>query len=90
MTDERPDDPVQEKQIHDETEAIVAPFAGVYPPPMLDELRRLVRLSLRADPYAQKLLKAVRPRGVPTESGKEDLRAFADPEPARKASGGGA
>jgi hypothetical protein len=87
MTTEQPDDPVQAKQIHDEVEAAVAPFAAVYPPAMLDELRRLMRISMRADPYAQALLKAVRPRAALQESDKVDLRAFEEPD--EKAGAGG-
>jgi hypothetical protein len=87
MIDEQPDDPVLDKQIHDEAEAIVALFAAVYPPPLLDELRRVVRLGLRGDPYARDLLNAVRPRATPQETNKVDLRAFADD--GKKAGAGG-
>jgi hypothetical protein len=38
-----------------------------------------MRVALRTDPYAQQLLKALRPRAVPQESDKVDLRAFSEP-----------
>ncbi|MFN7135751.1 MAG: hypothetical protein ACK4N5_27005 [Myxococcales bacterium] len=79
MSDEAADDPVMEAQIEAEVEAAVAPYARVHPPELLDEMRRLMRLALRTDPHAQQLLKALRPRAVPQESDKVDLRAFAEP-----------
>lgn len=79
MTDEEPD-PVMEAQIDARVEAAVAPYARVYPPELLDEMRHLLRLALRTDPYAQELLKALRPRAVPQESDKVDLRTFARPQ----------
>jgi hypothetical protein len=78
MTDEEPD-PVLEAQIDAEVETCVTPYARVYPPELLDEMRRLMRIALRTDPHAQELLKALRPRAVPEESDKVDLRSFAGP-----------
>lgn len=79
-TDQELDDPVTEAQLDAEVETTVAPYVRVYPPAMLEELRRLMRVALRTDPYAQQLLKALRPRSVPQESDKVDLRAFAVPQ----------
>lgn len=79
MTDEEPD-PVMEALIDARVEAAVAPYARVYPPVLLDEMRNLLRLALRTDPHAQDLLKAIRPRAVPQESDKVDMRAFAEPQ----------
>jgi hypothetical protein len=87
MTDEEPD-PIMEAQINAEVETTVAPYARVYPPEMLDEMRHLLRLALRTDPYAQELLKALRPRAVPQESDKVDLRAFAEPPQKKDGTGG--
>lgn len=83
MTDEE-HDPVMEAQIDAEVETAVAPYARVLPPALLDEMRRLMRVALRTDPHAQELLKAVRPRAVPLESDKVDLRAFTEPQPQKK------
>lgn len=73
-------DPVMEAQIEAEVETAVAPYARLYPRPVLDELRSTLRLALRTDPYAQDLLKAVRPRVVPEESDKVNLKSFATPK----------
>jgi hypothetical protein len=78
-TDEQPEDPVLEAQIDAEVEAVVPAYAKLYPAVMLEELRCLMRVALRTDPYAQQLLKALRPRAVPQESDKVDLRAFSEP-----------
>lgn len=72
-------DPVMEAQIEAEVETAVAPYARLYPPQVLDELRSTLRLALRSDPYAQDLLKALRPRVVPEESNKVNLQSFATP-----------
>lgn len=73
-------DPVMEAQIEAEVETAVAPYARLYPPPVLDELRSTLRLALRTDPYAQDLLKALRPRAVPDESHKVNLQPFVLPK----------
>lgn len=73
-------DPVMEAQIEAEVETAVAPYARLYPPPVLDELRSTLRLALRTDPYAQDLLSALRPRVVPEESNKVHLRSIVSPE----------
>jgi hypothetical protein len=52
-------------------------YEALYPPEILDEMRRLMRLMLRHDPEAQALLKSVlRGQTHVDESHKVDVRGF--------------
>ena len=81
-------DPALDAMIETEVAEALRPYAEVYPPEVLDELRHILRIALRTHPTATHLLEQLRPRAVPDESGKEDVRMFQGATARPKKAGG--
>jgi hypothetical protein len=69
-------DPTLDAMIEAEVTEALRLYEGVYSPEDLDELRHMMRIVLRTHPTAKHLLEQLRPRAVPEQSGKEDVRVF--------------
>lgn len=74
---EKPD-PELDALIENEVNEALRPYEGdnAYPPEVLEDLRRMMRIVMRTHPTATHLLEQLRPRAVPDQSGKEDVRSF--------------
>lgn len=77
-------DPAVDALIEAEVAAAVRPYEAIYTPAHLDELRHMLRIALRTHPTAKHLLEQIRPRAIPEESGKEDVRMFNGVRPPAK------
>jgi hypothetical protein len=71
-------DPIRDAMIEAEVSDALRPYEdeGVYPPEVLEDLRRMLRIVMRTHPTAARLLEQLRPRPAPEESGKEDVSVF--------------
>jgi hypothetical protein len=69
-------DPALDAMIETEVAEALRPYADVYPPEVLDELRHMMRIVLRTHPTATYLFEQLLPQTVPAESGKEGVLMF--------------
>lgn len=70
------EDAALEAQIEAEVERALAPYLAVYPAELMDEAKRLLRISLRSDPATRQRLRLLRADPIVDESGKVGVRAF--------------
>jgi hypothetical protein len=70
------DDPILDAMIENEVTEALRPYEQAYPPEVLEELRRMMRIVMRTHPTAKHLLEQLKPRATPERSGKEDVRLF--------------
>ena len=69
MNDEAADDPLIEAAIDE----VIERYRAVLPPAKLDDFRRSLRFGLSTHPYAQELLRRLRPRVTVQESGAIEI-----------------
>lgn len=83
MPDDPTGDSLMDAAIEEAVQSAVNRYEGAVPPAALEEIRRLVRLGLRSDPMAQRMLREIaatqarRPQEMGQQgSDKNDLRGF--------------
>jgi hypothetical protein len=75
MNDEAADDPLIEAAIDE----VLNRYRAVLPPGKIDDFRRSLRFGLSTHPYAQELLRRLRPRVTVQESGAIEIPGRAAP-----------